>query len=178
MSVIYGVDSEFVATVPGVVLETHFELMGEPANHPIEAGSTITDHVTDDPDKATVRLHVSPVVLVGTAQNTQEVFALLVRIKEEKILCSVSSDVNTLTDAGLVHIQVPRDLQSGTSMVVDLEFQKIQVVQTRTTTAPRIMRPLRHQGATTTTTPTAPQQTLAHQIAHDVPRLFSSITGG
>ena len=164
-SILYGFTDDEISVFPGTVLEVTPEGSSELSPHPVEDGTSITDHVSVKPPTLAVKVHVSPAVLSGPVGDVQEAFGLLRRIQAQRVLCTINSDVATFEEYALTRWSAPRTREEGSALVLDLEFGLVRIVSTQTTAAPTIAPTRRRaqRGAQTPDAATAAQRAAAER---------------
>lgn len=104
-------------------------------SHPVETGSTITDHVFRNNTVISVRGVIANDSLGNRFQDTynenriQTVHDLLVQLRDEAQLITVSSELKIFPNCVISGLTTPRTAQVGDTLEVDITLEQIQVTE-------------------------------------------------
>jgi len=114
-----------------VTISENHNLPSVVTNHPVEDGSTVSDHIVIEPRTLTVQGLVSntPVQIGGGTNNAiKDTFDELIRIRNARELFTVSTGLDVYSNMFFTNIDIPRDATTGQSLVWTATMQEIQVV--------------------------------------------------
>lgn len=122
-------------TLEATLSENH-NARSQVTNYTIEDGSTISDHIINDPVKVSIRGFVSnsPVDIGATiaagfsGDNAQNTFDELYRIRDEKELVTVVSKYRSYENMAITNIRVPRGQQTGDAIEFTVDLLQVNVV--------------------------------------------------
>ena len=130
-------------------MEEVHEWMAEATMNPVELGSPVTDHVIEQPDKLRIKGFItdSPLIpglslfsgIIDGAKSTvytQPVFDVLNEIIKARELVTVYTKYKIYTDMIITNISIPRGPQVQGSIEFTVDFVKIRIVKTQTTSVP------------------------------------------
>lgn len=133
--------------IDAVIQDTH-TLKSKVTDHPVESGSTISDHIQKEPMTIVMECVVSntPLALVRphrkniSSGNTEAnapagaaysdvVWFKLKEKWERGQLCNVRSSRGDYTNMAIEELSVPRDAQTGDAMKFTINFKKVVILQ-------------------------------------------------
>ncbi len=118
----------------------------ETTDSPVEVGADVTDHYRPKPRTLTMEAIVSdvpspaPGASTGAAPDPTrpgQAYRTLLHIRQTAALLTVATAIETYENMMLTHVGVPRKVQDGGSLRVQLEFKEIQVVASQTVAVAR-----------------------------------------
>ena len=96
-------------------------------NQPVEEGSTISDHIVNDPEKVNITGFISDTPLDASYSNySQLAFDTLYQIRDTRNTISVVTNYRVYQDMVITNISVPRTQRSGQSIEFSVELTKIR----------------------------------------------------
>jgi hypothetical protein len=105
---------------------------------PVEDKSTISDHVINqNPTYSVTGVFSDYSADMNTEKGSmsqQEFRQALMKIRDDRKVVSLTSPTDTFTDLIVTHIGLPRKVGDGTSLFVDIAFEKIRKVSAEVTT--------------------------------------------
>jgi hypothetical protein len=154
---VYEIENQlFVLPFDACTLESH-DFANRITSQPVESGATVTDHVIIEPDRlrlsgvysntplpklADVFAAQSPISIGGTAtvlgqnplqpRRAETLFEELHRLREEKTLVTVFTNLREYENMVIVNLSVPRDAARGGSVFAEVELQEIAFVASET----------------------------------------------
>lgn len=117
--------------------EENFEYSGSSTDHVIESGSTISDHIIEDPNKLMVKGFLSEIQKNGIEDPHFKVLDDLVLAKKNKQLFTVETSYKTYTNMNLESISANIKQGSGTSLFLRLSFKEFVFTKAKETKAPK-----------------------------------------
>jgi hypothetical protein len=111
-------------TIEATISENH-RASSQVTKQTIEDGSSVSDHIINDPETVTIEGFISNTPISGGFQNNaQNAFDELYRIRENKQLITVVTGYRVYNNMAITNINVPRDRSTGQSIrfTVDLAF--------------------------------------------------------
>lgn len=99
--------------------------------HNIESGSVITDHIQNELEGGTVTGLISNFSLNTffiSSNRSQDAFDLLYTIWKSKALVDIVTIYKTYTNVAITSAPVARDRDSAESIILQISFQKINIV--------------------------------------------------
>jgi hypothetical protein len=128
-------------TLDAAITDTH-EFSAEVTNHPLETGSSITDHVFLNPDRLTIEGEVtnSPVQIFGgilsggfsgLSDRRVEAFEELIALNKARAPITVVTGLAVYKNMVLNNLKVPRDTNTGQRLLFTAEFQRVTFVETK-----------------------------------------------
>ena len=96
---------------------------------PLENGSSITDHVINDPVKLSLSGIVSdsPISFLSAFNRSSDAFNRLVRIHELKEKITIVTGIKAYRNMIMTSFTVPRDTETGQALSFVFEFQQITI---------------------------------------------------
>lgn len=128
---IYFKTSRYIAYFkPSLVIEESIEDSSELTSHPIETGSTITDHVIRKPITATMDVYFDYDILSGTSPS--EIYDELIQLKESNEPFTVVFGKRTLNNMLFTSIKNTTNRDSEFALALSLSFQEVTRVELQT----------------------------------------------
>lgn len=96
-------------------------------SQPVQEGSTISDHIVNEPEKLSITGFISDTPVDGSYSNySQLAFDSLYQIRDAKDTISVVTNFRVYQDMVITRISVPRNVGSGQSIEFTVELTKIR----------------------------------------------------
>jgi hypothetical protein len=136
------VDDATIAVVKlDATIATGLSFPSTVTEHAIEDGSTIADHVRNNPDVVTVTGFVTntPAVLAGVGADdglARGALDSLLEMRDNKEIVQIVTDVKLFTDMMMTSLDVPRDAANANSLNFTAVFQEVRKVATEVTQFP------------------------------------------
>jgi len=152
---------EFDATLS----QTHI-MQASVTRHPVEDGSTISDHIVDQPDAVNLVGVISntPLVFLGflgtSPRRAEEAFAKLKEIKESGKLVEIATSLKNYTNMAITSVRCTRDAPKGNIIEVSIDLEEVKIATTATATVEE-NRGRKNQGKKRKNTSKAKNQTAA-----------------
>lgn len=119
-----------IATVlMDATISEDYQYTSRATNFPIEIGSQISDHIIKDPLRVSISGIVSdtPLSLLARSNRSIDAFNRLIRIYETREVVTVITGIKVYTNMCMTQLNVPRNVNSGQSLVFNLEFQQLKI---------------------------------------------------
>lgn len=125
--------------IDATIRENH-ELSAEVTEHPVESGSTISDHIFNAPIRVLLEGEVtdSPVQLFNfsVGERRLEAYAQFLEIRKAREPVTLVTGLSVYSDMVMTSLSMPQEVGTGKRLQFTAEFQQIEVVETETTTLP------------------------------------------
>ncbi len=115
------------------VLEEQHNYDSEVTEYPIESGESISDHVTLNPIRLTMRAFITQTPIQLLNLNTilgndliQTALDKLIEIRNNKDVIDVVSGLKVYSDMIMYRLSIPRDRRTGQSLQFSAEFKQIK----------------------------------------------------
>ena len=137
-------------------IEENHQFKARVTKYPVENGSTISDHISNEPFELSIKGVISNHPL-GNAISSGSSIALrrvqaayfnLVQIREKRQLVSIVTGLSNYSDMALVSLSIPRNQQTGDSLEFTAEFIQIRFVDTVKIPAKYIKSEVKHTATT------------------------------
>jgi hypothetical protein len=135
----YGTKSIGGISIDAFVEETHDE-SASVTSYPIEDGTSINDHVIQNPEKLTISgvISANTVYLADILEYTPfhvvDVYWNLVEMKEEGLPITVVTGLRVYSDMVIESISIPRNSESGKSLYFSMSLVQVRIVTSQTVT--------------------------------------------
>lgn len=135
-------DSRRKVAIGGIELDATIREGHERCNvvtdHPIEDGSSVSDHIYSEPERLTIDGEISdtPVALFGglvglSSRRSVEAYEQLMALWEERELVTVVTGFQIYTDMAITNVSCPRDQKTGRRLLFTCEMKKVRKVSTQ-----------------------------------------------
>ena len=96
-------------------------------NYPVEEGSTLSDHIINEPAEITLEGIVtdSPLSILSFFNRSVDAFNQFVEIHEKRELVTVVTGLKIYPNMAITSLNVPRDLRTGQSLKFTIELQNV-----------------------------------------------------
>jgi hypothetical protein len=100
--------------------------------HPVEDGSQISDHIQNIMESGSVSALISNFSLRSaflTSNRAQDAFDALVALWQERTLVTLVTVMRVYENVAIANMPVARDADTGEAIVIQIDFQKVEVVK-------------------------------------------------
>jgi len=96
-------------------------------NYPIEEGSSLSDHIINEPPVVTLEGIVTdtPLAILTFFNRSVDAFNRLVEIHEKRELVTVVTGLKVYPNMAITVLNVPRDIRTGQSLRFTIELQNV-----------------------------------------------------
>lgn len=97
--------------------------------YPIEEGSTLSDHIINEPTRVVLEGIVSdsPLNILSTFNRSVDAFNRLVEIHENRDIVTVVTGLKVYPNMAITSLNVPREVRTGQSLSFTIELQEVIV---------------------------------------------------
>jgi hypothetical protein len=117
-----------------ILTESHSRT-NQVTEHPVEDGSSISDHIKNDLENGALGGIISnfSINVVGlTTNRAQDAFDALESLWKERTLTTMVTVLKVYEDVAIVDLSMDRSETSGESLVIQCSFRKVKKVQLKT----------------------------------------------
>jgi hypothetical protein len=127
-----------------------YSFSNQMTNLPVEEGSNITDHVSEEPDTLSIEAFIgqskfevyageipddlSTLQIPDPKTRIRRAYQELLRLKRERQPVDVVAGLDTFTGMIISSLEISRDVESGADLPFSMSFQKIKTVKSEETT--------------------------------------------
>ena len=118
-----------------LLMSEEHSLQSTVTSHPVEDGSEINDHIHNAVESGSMTGMITNFSIhrPGIFSNrAQDAFDLLYQIWKERQLVTIVTMLKTYTDMAITSAPVARDAESGESIIIQINFQKVDVRKLQT----------------------------------------------
>ncbi|MDR0302724.1 MAG: hypothetical protein LBI04_10495 [Treponema sp.] len=146
----YQVPKKMIGTfVVDAFIAEHYQFSNSVTDIPVEEGSNISDHIIEDPDVIHVEAFIGntafEVVVADGASlsnlqapdrmaRVQQAYQALKKMAKEKKTVDVVLGLETFTGMAITDFTIDRNAQNGANLPFTMEFKKLKLVHSDTTT--------------------------------------------
>lgn len=96
-------------------------------SYPVENGTILSDHIINEPDRLVLQALVtdSPLSILSLSNRSSDVFNRLIEIQQRRELVQVVTGLKVYESMAIVSLDVPRNVNTGQSLVFTIELQKV-----------------------------------------------------
>ena len=125
--------------IDSFVEESH-ERTSKITRYPIEDGSTISDHIINDPDSVTITGVVMRTIILNpdtSVDRALTAYADIIKLMKNKELVSLSTGLQTYKNMHIESFTVPRNFQTGSDLTFNMKLVNAVIAQSQTTIIPQ-----------------------------------------
>jgi hypothetical protein len=127
----------------------NYNFANKMTNLPVEEGSNITDHVSEEPDTISVEAFIgqakfevyegkipadlSTLDIQEPKTRIRQAYQELLRLKRERQAVDVVTGLDTFTGMIIASFDIGRDVETGADLTFSMSFQKIKTVKSEET---------------------------------------------
>ena len=135
------------AKIEQLVLDASIEEMhtmtSKISQFPVEDGSTISDNIYNEPEKISIQGVVTSTPLPNSPNSSLEstiyaprdAYDYLCRLRKNKELITVTTDLEVYKNMGITSIRIPKNTKVGGSLQFTIELEKVNIVSSKTVPA-------------------------------------------
>lgn len=131
-------DNDFTQLFAGELISLNSEGSATITEHPVEAGSSATDHAQPLPEEMRLTIGVSDNPVGGAVQNgaSAQAYDTLDQLRRHPQLVQVITSRRSISNALLKQLSAPYNDRTGRGILIDVSFQQVIVTQTTTAAIP------------------------------------------
>lgn len=118
-----------------LILNEDHQMSNEITEHPVEDGSVISDHIKNNLESGSLTALVSNFSvksIVGFFNRAQDAYDKMVDIWKSRELVTIVTVLRVYEDMGIESISTARSSDTGSSIIFDISFRKVEQVKLRT----------------------------------------------
>ena len=121
-------------------VEENHERTSKITRYPIEDGSTISDHIINDPDAVSITGVVMRTTILSPNPSTDRAltaYTEILQLMENKQLISLSTGLQVYSDMHIESFTVPRNFQTGADLTFSMKLVNARIAKSQTTLIPQ-----------------------------------------
>ncbi len=118
-----------------LILSENHNFSNEVTEHNIEDGSTISDHIKNNPETGSVTGLITNFTIhtFGITKNrAQDAFDAFKSLWKERTLVTIVTVMEVYNDVAITDVSVDRSSSTGESLALNISFQKANIVKLKT----------------------------------------------
>jgi len=110
-----------------VTLRENHRFSSRTTNYPIEEGSTLSDHIINEPTTVNLSALVSdtPLNILSFYNRSIDVFNKLIDLHNKREPVTLVTGLKTYANMVITLLEIPRELRTGQSLTFNIELQQI-----------------------------------------------------
>lgn len=141
LTVLYGnkhkyekgqVISKFGSVTFDTVLTENHKYTCRVTHYPVETGTLVSDHIVREPEIVQLSGMVSdtPLNILASFNRSVDAFNQLVEIQARRLVIKLVTGIKVYENMAISVLDVPRNMKTGQTLTFNIEFQKINYVDT------------------------------------------------